>query len=103
MSKHRLRTGGWIGYDCDCPRQPCYNPDCSEPRDLNTAIRDRWLFSGGVVLNQDQANELIVRTPELRRLFVAAVGPARVQSIMLDVTAPAIWENEGGACLADTD
>jgi hypothetical protein len=103
VNKHRLHPGGWVGYDCDCASQPCFNPDCSEPRDLNTAIRDRWLFSRGVVLNHDQANELIASIPELRSLFAAAVGPARVQSVMLDLAAPAVWENEGGALRADTD
>ena len=84
MTKHAL--GGWI-----------YGKD-------STGGRDHLLLPPGTkVFNHDQALELLISTPDLRRLFAAAVGPARVQSIMLDVAAPAVWENEGGTCLADTD
>lgn len=62
-------------------------------------VRDYLLFaSSTAVLNHDQALELLVSVPSLRSLFAAAVGPARVQSVMLDSAAPAVWENEGGAC-----
>lgn len=85
MSRHRLQIGGWVGADPHI-------------------VRDHLLFASNIaILNHEQALELLVSVPDLRSLFAAAVGPARVQSVQLDVAAPAVWENEGGACLADTD